>query len=155
MLSDHLTAVLLHKTRLYVHMIIVIVYCSWINYIYIYILSGMEGCPSHLSFNMGVTCSITAIICLMYSLIFGRGVPVVPSSWWPNNTSQAVVQQSLCLLSQNAHINSSKAGVQVQSLPIWLWNIGIMYSSLWPGIPEMNSRTWLPWCHEHQLSFDF
>ena len=39
------------------------------------ILSGMEGCPVYLSFNMGVSHSIIAIIFLMYSLIFSGGSP--------------------------------------------------------------------------------
>ena len=101
----------------------------------------MEGCLSHLSFDIGVSHSIITIICLMYSLIFGGGVPVVLSSWWPNNRSWAVARQSLCLLSWNAHINSLKASTHVWTLLIQLQNAGIMFSSIWPGIPKINSRT--------------
>ena len=101
----------------------------------------MEGCPIHLSFDIRVSCSIIAIIFLIYSLVFGGGVPVAPGSWQPNNTSQTMARQSLCFLSWNTHVKSSKAGVWVQSLPIWLQNMGVVYSSLQPGIPEMNLRT--------------
>ena len=72
-------------------------------------LGGMEGCPGHPSFDAGVPHSKMMIILLMQSL--GSGTPVVPGSILQNNTSHATDRQSLCLLSLNAQMNSSKAVV--------------------------------------------
>ena len=79
-------------------------------------LGGMEGCPIHLSFDAGVPCSKMGIILFIHSWVHGGGTPMAPGSIRQNNTSHAVDRQSLCLLSLNAQINSSKAGVWVQIL---------------------------------------
>ena len=90
----------------------------------------MEGCPIHLSFDIGAR----GIILYMCSQIFGGGTPVAPGNILQNNTSHAVDSQSLCLPSLNAQINSSKAVVQVLFWPILLLNTGVVYMSLRSGI---------------------
>ena len=76
-------------------------------------ISGMEGCPIHLSFYIGVPHSKMGIILFVCSRVFGGGTPVAPGIILQNNTSHAVDRQSLCLPPLNAQTNSSKAGVQV------------------------------------------
>ena len=72
-------------------------------------LGGMEGCPRHLTFNACVPHSKMMIILFMQSLVLGGGTPIAPGSILQNNTSHATDRQSLCLLSLNAQMNSSKA----------------------------------------------
>ena len=76
-------------------------------------LGGMEGCPGHLSFCTGVPCSKTMIILLMHSLVLGGCTPVAPGSILQNSMSYDTDKLSLCLLSLNVQINSSKAVVRV------------------------------------------
>ena len=56
-------------------------------------LGGMEGCPIHLSFDIGVPHFKMGIIFLMHSLVLGGGTPVAPGSILQNNTSHAVDRQ--------------------------------------------------------------
>ena len=104
-------------------------------------LGRMKGCPIHLSFHSCVPCSKMAIIFFMYSWVLGGGIPIAPGNILCNNTSRATDRQSLCLPSLNAQINSSKAGVWVQILPILSLYTGVVYRLLQPSIFEINSRT--------------
>ena len=89
-------------------------------------LGGMQGCPIHLSFNIGVPHSKMGIILLMRSQVFGGCTPIAPGSILQSNMSHAVDRQSLCLPSLNTQINSSKAVVQVQIWPSLLLNMGVV-----------------------------
>ena len=103
-------------------------------------LGGMDWCPGHLSFDAGVPRSKMTIILLVHSLVLDGGIPVAPGSMLRNSTSHATDRQSLCLLSLNAQMNSSKAVVRVSIQPSLSLNTGVVYKSQ-PDILEMNSRT--------------
>ena len=104
-------------------------------------LGGIKGCPGQLPFDAGVSHSETTIILLMQSLVLGGGIPIAPGSIFQNSTSCATDRQSLCLLSLNAQMNSSKAVVCVLIQPSLSLNTGVVYKLLQPDILEINLRT--------------
>ena len=70
----------------------------------------------------------------MQSLVLGSGTLVAPGKSLWNSTSCATDRQSLCHLSLNAQINSSKAVVKLWILPNLSQNTAVVYRLLWPDI---------------------
>ena len=83
-------------------------YCWGLN-----TLHGMDGCPSHLSFEEGVQCPKMAIILFMWAQTPLKGVSVSPGSILQNSTCLATDMQSFSLPSLKAQTNLSKVGTQV------------------------------------------
>ena len=110
------------------------------------------------SFDAGVPRSKMTIILLMHSLVLGGGTPVAPGSILQTSTSCATDRQSLCLLSLNAQMNSSKAVVRVSIQPSLSLNTRVVYKSLQPDIlgdefKNIHSHDIMSFCQPLVLAF--